>query len=206
VPRAAVDDPAGVAPSGDVDADLAARARSGDAAAFEALYERHVDAVHRFAFSRVRDAAAARDVTQDVFLAALRTLPGLRDPSCFRPWLMRIAHATLIDHWRRTYRGPRLVSLDAPGGAARVAAGAGLPAGRDDPARSVERRLEGEALLAALGRLTDLQQHVLTLRYIAELPVADTAEALGCSEDAVKKLQRRGLAALRRALAAEDDR
>ncbi len=205
-PAAAGDGPATVAAPDDLDGALAARARGGDAAAFEALYERHVDAVHRFVYSRLRDAAAARDVTQDVFLAALRTLPGLRDASRFRPWLLRIAHATVVDHWRRVGRGPRLVPLDAHGGLADGAAGARLPAARDDTARTAERRVDDDALLAALGRLTELQQQVLDLRYIAELSVAEVAAALGCSEDAVKKLQRRGLAALRRALGAEDRR
>lgn len=196
---------------------LVHRARGGDAPAFEQLYERHVDAVHRFVYVRVRDAAVARDVTQDVFLTALRSLPNLRDDGRFLPWLLRIAHGTVVDHWRRTGRGPRLVSLDAATEAGDGPfAGVDLPldhltlapdAGVDaDPERAAARTLDADALMAAIAQLTDLQQHVVTLRYIAELSVADTAEAVGCSEDAVKKLQRRGLASLRRRLEAGNRR
>lgn len=195
-------------PAVSVDAGLVKRARAGDAAAFEALYERHVDAVHRFVYVRLRDGGLARDVTQDVFLAALRGLQGLRDDARFAPWLMRIAHAAVVDHWRRVGRGPRLVPLD--GGDDDVEDGAAGPridsAGwhaAHDGARPTEHGLDDWDLVTALGRLTELQQQVLALRFIAELSVADVATALATSEDAVKKLQRRGLAALRRRLELE---
>lgn len=181
------------APAGD-EARLVRRAREGDTAAMEALYLAYVDRVHRFAFSRLHDDAEARDVAQDVFVSALHGLPGLRVDDRFGPWLMRIAHVTILARWRRTGRGPRLVALDndpdVPDG------GAELPS-PDDVARDVQRRLDGAAIGAALTRLTDLQQQVVTLRFIADLSVADTAAAVGCTQDAVKKLQRRGLAGLR---------
>lgn len=181
------------APAGD-EARLVRRAREGDAAAIEALYLAHVDRVHRFAFSRLHDDAEARDVAQDVFVSALHGLPGLRADDRFGPWLMRIAHVTILGRWRRTGRGPRLVALDDD---PEVPDGGTDPASHDDVARDVQRRLDGAAIGAALGRLTDLQQQVVTLRFIAELSVADTAAAVGCTQDAVKKLQRRGLASLR---------
>lgn len=176
------------------EARLVRRARAGEAAAMEALYLAYVDRVHRFAFSRLRDDAEARDVTQDVFVSALCGLPGLRADDRFGPWLMRIAHMTILGRWRRTGRGPRLVALDDDPDVPDAVAVLPSP---DDVVRDVQRVLDGAAIGAALGRLTDLQQQVVTLRFIAELSVADTAAAIGCTQDAVKKLQRRGLESLR---------
>ena len=66
--------------------------------------------------------------------------------------------------------------------------------------RALEASLTSAELAEALSRLTDEQRQVVTLRFLQGCSIAETAAAMGKTEDAVKKLQARGLRALKRAL------
>src|SRR4029079_17597103 len=76
------------------DPDLpAVRAAQADGAAFATLYRRYLDRVYGYAFYQLGNHHDAEDVTERIFLAAFRALPGFRDEgSSFRAWLFRIAH------------------------------------------------------------------------------------------------------------------
>ena len=73
-------------------------------------------------------------------------------------------------------------------------------ADKDDPDRTLERSLTSDLLLQALSKLSDLQRDVIVLRFVNGLPIAQVAQALHKSEDAIKALQRRGLGTLREIL------
>ena len=73
-------------------------------------------------------------------------------------------------------------------------------ADKDDPDRNLERSLTSDLLLQALSKLSDLQRDVIVLRFVNGLPIAQVAQALHKSEDAIKALQRRGLGTLREIL------
>jgi RNA polymerase sigma-70 factor (ECF subfamily) len=73
-------------------------------------------------------------------------------------------------------------------------------ADKDDPDRNLERSLTSDLLLQALAKLSDLQRDVIVLRFVNGLPIAQVAQALHKSEDAIKALQRRGLGTLREIL------
>src|SRR5213592_4744988 len=95
--------PETVAPGGkEEDAALAVRASQGDPAAFGQLYDRHVSAVYRYVYYRVRDDAEAEDLTSDVFMKALRAIPRYEPRQAFLAWLYRIARNAVIDRARRT--------------------------------------------------------------------------------------------------------
>lgn len=181
---------------------LVRRARAGEASAFGELYERHADRVYRFLRFRLWDAAVASDLTQDVFVSALRNLAGLRRPERFASWLMQIAHHQLLNHWQESGRQPAPLALDNSGEEVRGEAIAHLvdPALVDlaDIADAVGRRLDLARMLAEARRLTDEQQLVLGLRFAAGLSVAETAAALGKGEPAVKQLQHRAVMRLRK--------
>src|SRR6266581_9159584 len=84
------------------DAALAVRASKGETAAFGALYDRHVEAVYRYVYYRVRDDAEAEDLTSDVFMRALRAISRYEPRQAFLAWLYRIARNAVIDRSRRT--------------------------------------------------------------------------------------------------------
>jgi len=87
------------------DAELVARARQGDTAAFGELVERHRSAVYRAAQAALGSDSEAEDVAQEAFLAAYRRMATYRGDASFKTWLLAIA-------WRRALgRRRRLASL-----------------------------------------------------------------------------------------------
>ncbi len=82
------------------DADLVARAREGDHAAFGELVDRHRGAVYRAALAALRSPADAEDAAQDAFVLAHRRLASFRGESSFRTWLLSIAWRQAINRRR----------------------------------------------------------------------------------------------------------
>lgn len=171
------------------DAGLAERAALGDAAAFGDLYATHLDAVFCYVRFRVRDEETAADITQDVFLRAYRSLDTLRQAERFRAWLFRIAHNAVLNHLRRR---------NAYGAEAAVTEH--HPAPDRTPEERAGQSLDMAAVLEAAEGLTDLQRQVIALRFLSDLTVAETAEILERTPNAIHNLQHNALAALRRQL------
>ena len=83
---------------------LVERARAGDRSAYGELVERFQPTVYAVALARLRNAAEAEELAQDVFLHVLKKLPQLRDVACFAGWLRQITVRMAIN--RLTRRGP----------------------------------------------------------------------------------------------------
>jgi RNA polymerase sigma-70 factor (ECF subfamily) len=97
------------------DAELVARARQGDTAAFGELVDRHRAAVYRAAHAALGSASDAEDVAQEAFLAAYRKMGTYRGEASFKTWLLTIAWRRAISRRRRrASRWRRFVSGDAP--------------------------------------------------------------------------------------------
>ena len=168
------------------------RARAGDARGFDELFGATGAAVA--GYLRGRGVGDPDGVANEVFVRAFRTLHTFQgDGERFRSWLFAIAHNAAIDDARRRRRRVVEVPLDA----APEAAGGDVEA-------DVLDRLAQERVRALLARLSPDQRDVLLLRIVADLSVEETARVLGKGHEAVKGLQRRGLAALRRALSSEE--
>lgn len=171
------------------EARLIQRAKEGDPAAFAALYDRHRPAVYRYVYYRVGDVATAEDLTAEVFVRLVEKV----DRFIYRgrpllSWLYTIARNLIADHWRRSGQAI-IVPLDE-----QLATDAG------NPEEAAERGLVQRRLAAALTHLTDDQQQVIILKFIEGLDNAEVARTLGKPVGAVKSLQHRALAALRRVL------
>lgn len=85
----------------DPDAVVVGAARCGDDEAIAELFRRCAADVHRHLRRVERDPHRRNDIVQDAFLRAIDRLESLRDPTRFRPWLMRIARNAAIDEQRR---------------------------------------------------------------------------------------------------------
>ena len=178
-------------------AGLVARAQRGEADAFAGLYEAYAPAVERYLWRRLgrRAGGAAADLTAEVFLRAFERLDRYADRGLpFAAWLYRLAHNLLVDHLRAAPRR----AADSLEQAPEAAAVADRAASRD--AAQVLDRL---TLGLALARLGPDRRRALELRFLDDLPTAAVADLMGKTEDAVKKLQARGLAQLRKILEAE---
>jgi RNA polymerase sigma-70 factor (ECF subfamily) len=172
-------------PSG---AEIVTLAQQGDEDAIGALYDLHCQEVFRYFQARLGHQQLAEDLTGEVFRRMLSGLPGYRGVDLpFRAWLFRIAHNLLVDHYRRE-SGHTMVPLQETENAAGE---------ENDPASAVEQKLTMEHAFQALADLEPSQRDALALRFLSGLSLKETAFALGKTEDAIKALQRRGLAALR---------
>src|SRR5919112_6130820 len=83
---------------------LVAALRRGDDRAFEQLYERYHRRIHAYVFGMVKDHQRAEDVTQEVFVSALRRMRATERPIAFKPWVYEIAKNACIDQFRRSKR------------------------------------------------------------------------------------------------------
>jgi RNA polymerase sigma factor (sigma-70 family) len=175
------------------DADLVARARAGDHDAYGCLVRRHQRTALRVAYAICGSAAEAEDVTQEAFVKAYRALGGFRADSPWRPWLMRIVANEAKNRVRAGVRRHRVTERHGALAAAPVV-------GPEDAALA---RISDEAVLRALGSLSERDRQVLAYRYVAGLSEAETATALDVAAGTVKSRQSRALGRLRAALAEE---
>ena len=175
--------------------EVLAAAGQGSAWAFSRLYEWLVPSVAGYV--RAQGATDPEDVTSEVFLAAFSTLGSFSGTEAqFRSWVFTIAHRRIIDDRRARTRRPPPQSLEVEG--------AGGHRGATGSAEDEALRAMGvERVREVLQKLAPDQRDVIALRVIADLSVDQTAAALGKQPGAVKALQRRALASLRRQLSAE---
>src|SRR3954466_8968366 len=96
---------------------LVAAGRRGDDPAFWTVYQRYHRRIHSYVFGMVKDHQRAEDVTQEVFVSALRRMRATERPIAFKPWIYEIAKNACIDQFRRSKRAEE-VSYDADEGLA----------------------------------------------------------------------------------------
>jgi RNA polymerase sigma-70 factor (ECF subfamily) len=158
--------------------DLVRGAQAGSRAALDELFRLHWSRAHRAAYLVVHDAAAAEDIAQEGFLAAIRNLDRFDRRRPFAPWLHRIVVNRAIDFARaRSLRGE--TSLDA-----------NLPA----PDRGAEGL--GRPLVEAIALLAPEHRGVIVLRHLLGYTPGEIAELLGIPRGTVNSRLRRGLDSL----------
>lgn len=153
-------------------------AQRGSASGIEALFRLHWPRAYRAAYLVVHDAAAAEDIAQESFLAAVRSLDRFDRRRPFGPWLHRIVVNRAID-WSR---------------ARQLRAEAELS---DAVAVPDERGPLDGSLLAALAELPPDHRAVIVLRHLLEYTPGEIAELLGLPRGTVNSRLRRGLDSLR---------
>ena len=144
--------------------------------AFAALVERHQDQVMRLAIHLLRDSDEARDVAQDAFLRAYRSLATFRPDGSFRNWLLAITVNAARDHHARR-PGRHLRPLDE---------GAGV-AGPSDTHRETEGVLMLERVRACVADLAPREREVFVLRDLEGLEVEEIAPLLGLEPPTVRR-------------------
>jgi RNA polymerase sigma-70 factor (ECF subfamily) len=159
-------------------------AQAGSASDLEELYRAHWGRAYRAAYLVVHDAAAAEDIAQEAFLAAVRALDRFDRRRPFGPWLHRIVVNRAID-WARARSLRREVGDES---LASIGAAPALP---DD---------ELERILGALRDLSPEHRAVIVLRHLLEYTPGEIAELLDVPRGTVNSRLRRGLDELARAL------
>jgi RNA polymerase sigma-70 factor (ECF subfamily) len=168
-------------------------AREGNEAAWAEIYGELSPRV--LGYLRGSGAPEPEDVLSEVFLEVARDLGKFEgDERRFRAWVFTIAHHRMIDARRRGGRRP--VELFAEPPEPRTGS-------VSDAADEALARIGAEEVQRVLDALSPDQRAVILLRVLGDLSVQQTAAALGRRQGAIKQLQRRGLAALSRALQRE---
>jgi RNA polymerase sigma-70 factor (ECF subfamily) len=172
--------------SGSDDGELVAAAQV-EAAEFASIYLKYADRTYLYIRSRVSTDDDSLDITQQVFLKAMRALPSYTASEVpLAPWLFRIARNAVIDHHRHRRPDARMEAMPPiffdhdPG-----------------PEESALRSEDNARLYAALLHLDPDKREVLALRYAGGLKIREIALAIGKSDEAVKKRLSRALKTLK---------
>jgi RNA polymerase sigma factor (sigma-70 family) len=171
-------------PVADDDHRLVAAVRRGDDRAFEALYSRYHRRIHAYVMGMVKDHQRAEDVTQEVFMSALRRMRETERPIAFKAWVYEIAKNACIDQFRRSKRAEE-VSLQADDGLA--PSDYGRLVGADPaPHDAFTAKQELNDLCGAFGGLSDTHHEILVMRELEGLSYREIGERMGMSRPAVE--------------------
>jgi RNA polymerase sigma-70 factor, ECF subfamily len=168
------------------DETLARKAQLGDRDAFYALYDRYLQRVYNRVKSKVPP-QDVEDVTQEIFIALVRSLDGYQQRSRFNTWLYTIVNRQIADFYRRRSRSERgyAVELDSDGAP-------------EFPSTADHEEADQRMLIQkALHTLPEHYQEVILMRFADGLTFSEIAEQRGQSLEAVKSLYRRAVQAIR---------
>ena len=174
--------------SANSEADLIARASSGDAEAFGKLYEQHIDAIYNYIYYRTSGQKEAEDLTSRVFLRALKHIENYEDRGYpFSAWLYRIAHNLVVNWYRDRDRNQEVPLADQfpP------------PAVEDHVEQQLTRKDKRSELLNKVRELPDDRQQLIILKHVEGLTNREIGEIMDRTEGAVKALYHRTLVSLR---------
>jgi len=173
--------------------------REGEAAAFEALVQRHRGPVFNFILRSTGNPARAEDLLQETWLKVIRGSREYEPKARFTTWLYTIARNLCVDSARReTFR--EVVPLEAPQRDGAPPMAEWLADGRPAPDRAAHHARLRPLLEQALMSLPKEQREVFVLREYSGVPFKEIASVVGMSENTVKSRMRYALEGLRRRL------
>jgi len=182
------------------DETLCRRIAARDEAAFDLLVARYQGRAYRLAWSLLRDAEDARDVSQDAFIRVWEAADRFRGESRFSTWFYRILVNLCLDHKRRGRWWTRLVARDEDSDAD-AALVERQPAPGPDPGDQVSEAQTMARLWEAVHGLSPQQRAAVILHAQEQLSTAEIAEVLKVAEPTVRVHLHRAVAALRKELA-----
>ncbi len=160
-----------------------------DPQAITQIHNRFFPEIYRYAFFRLSDQALAEDITSETFVCLLEAIHAGKGPhTTLRGWLMRTVANLVNNHYRKAYARPTSALSET------------VEAKGPLPAILAEEKERNQAIQKAIAMLTPEQQHVLALRFGSSFSLKETASVLGKKANAIKAMQFRALAAIRRHL------
>jgi RNA polymerase sigma-70 factor (ECF subfamily) len=168
-------------------------AQQGNREAFTSLYERYLPLVYK----RVRYAVPERDiedVTQDIFIAVMRSLKSFKGDALFSTWLRTLTKRRIADYYRRKNPAGHELDVDLDEASEMTTEGDSSPGSLDDAI----------AIRKAMRALPEDYQDIVLLRFAEGLQFNEIAQLRGQSLEATKSLFRRAIAALRRQMGEPD--
>jgi RNA polymerase sigma-70 factor (ECF subfamily) len=181
--------------------ELVEQARGGDRDAFERLMALHQDEIFRLVFFRTRSRFDAEDLTQDIFMAAFKYLPQLKDSDRFRPWLYKIALNRVHDFHRKN-KFLAFLGITEHREQTDVA---DVETHRNPGALDIVIRKEFWSHVGQLSkRFSRMEREVFFLRFVDDLNLREIALTLKRSESAIKTHLYRAIAKFKQDSALSD--
>ncbi|MEI7577301.1 MAG: sigma-70 family RNA polymerase sigma factor [Armatimonadota bacterium] len=176
----------------DSDEALVKRARDGDYAAFEQLFERHRLMVYRFSYQMTHKRDDAEDLVQEAFVRAYQNLHRYRDEAKFTTWLLRIVSNLGTDQARMSTRRNNLEQKEAQGALDWMTVG-----NFENPIANLEQESRQNILRKAILALPDHHRQMIIMRDLEEKEYDEIAEICKCSVGGAKLRVLRARRALR---------
>ena len=158
------------------------RFQNGETEAFNTLVLKYQNRIAKLIYRQINDAESTKDLCQEVFLKAYKSLPKFKRESAFYSWLYRIAMNACIDFLRQQSRRKTVGLDDLIGGPEELC----LISKQPSPSQLVEMAELGEIINKAVNLLPPKQQQVFRLRYEQKLQIKEIAVAVNRSEGTVK--------------------
>lgn len=188
-----------VADTADADSDeaLMLAYAAGHAGSFDVLYARHKGGTYRYILRHVRDAAAADELFQDVWMNAIRVRATYQPTAKFTTWIYTLAHNRVVDHWRSKGQAQFASIDDDEDGEARSLVESIPGSTLDEPETRAMGSELGTHLRRALDALPAEQRDAFLLQYEGGLSLAEIAETTGVGQETVKSRLRYATSKLR---------
>ena len=170
---------------------------AGDERALGTLIERHQSRIYNFIYSKINDRDLCDDVFQDTFIKVIKTLKSnsYNEEGKFLPWVMRIAHNLVIDHFRKNKKMPMLRETEEFSIFSIL--------GDDSP--NIEKQIITlqieEDLRKLIQELPEDQKQVLIMRMYQDLSFKEISEQTGVSINTALGRMRYALLNLRKVIA-----
>jgi RNA polymerase sigma-70 factor (ECF subfamily) len=178
-----------------IDAELVARVRAGDQAAFEAIFRQYHEGLWRFAYHQLGCAETAREIVQDVFFALWRKHAEWEVTTSISGWLYGAVRHHILRHRRTERTVTRITDRAARAAVAErgdVVAGDAVGVAMGTPSADAQTRIEEQeldaAVVKALAALPERRRLAMTLRWKHDLPAPEIARVLGTTPQAVRHL------------------
>ena len=162
------------------DQQLVSNYLEGNVSALETLVKRHKDRIYTFIISKVRNQALAEDIFQDAFFKVIKSLQKgkYNEEGKFLPWVMRIAHNLVIDHFRKARRMPIVGKLKSDDDFDIFDV---ISNGEQTSEYNMMEGEQHEQLRKMVQELPEEQRQVLVMRHYEELSFKEIAEKTGVS-------------------------
>jgi RNA polymerase sigma-70 factor (ECF subfamily) len=165
------------------------KAASLDRNTLGGIYDEFQPLLYSYIYRRVGDVEVARDLTAELFRRFLQAVANGNGPKDqLRAWLYRVAHNIVVDHYRRREHRQQQPLEEH------------MPCDQPAPDAVAEHQLQCEGVRSAMAQLTADQQEVIALKFLEGMTNDEVAQITDRTAGAVKALQHRALAALRRHL------
>jgi len=167
-------------------------ARTGDAAAWNALFKRYQLPLYAYVFELIHHEQASLDIVQESFINAARHIGALRENDKFGSWLFGIAHQKCAQHWRRQH--PENIPIDEQDDLSDAAAG---------PAEALISKEQEAEFMRIMDQLSLPHRAVLLLHFVEDFSIEEIAAITGARPGTVKSRLHYAKDALRHLLTKE---